>query len=200
MDHFHKCMLLVADGMLWFQHLKQHISEGFQQVAGCSLWWLLVCQCCPPAGSSPVCPPTNPGLSEGKAGEGTTGGKTHFQLFPPEDSLSWIVYKIVNSHLVLLGSSERVVPCKMCPVAGGWPDQLTRASLTKFGMVSCATVKSPLGLLKCILIVSHFMQMLQDEPPNYWTLAPLWTQNPNPWIVQNQPFPLSSSWTPAGQI
>ena len=120
MDHFHKCMLMVADGMLWFQHLKQHISEGFQQVAGCSLWWLLVCQCCPPAGSSPVCPPpTNPGLSEGKAGEGTTGGKTHFQIFPPEDSLSWIVYKIVISHLVLLGSSERVVPCKMCPVAGG---------------------------------------------------------------------------------
>ena len=57
MDHFHKCMLLVANGMLWFQHLKQHISKGFQQVSGCSLWWLLVCQWChwcqwcPPAAS-----------------------------------------------------------------------------------------------------------------------------------------------------
>ena len=99
-------------------------------VSPCCKLWLLVCQCCPPAGSSPVCPPTNPGLSEGKAGEGTTGGKTHFQLFLPEDSLSWIVYKIVSSHLVLLGSSERVVPCKMCPEGDltTWPGRVWQSS------------------------------------------------------------------------
>ena len=56
-------------------------------------------------------------------------------------------------------------------------------------MVSCATVKSPLGLLKCILIVSHFMQILQDELPNYWTLPSSGHKTPILELFKTNHFP-----------